>query len=60
MTKHPLDRPREAAGARTGRYVDLEKAGKPHPASQTLQKRNRGTEDARMANFTRIERNREE
>ncbi len=41
MSKHILDRPREAAASRAAQYLDIERKTGPHRSTEALQKRAR-------------------
>ncbi len=60
MTRHILDRKHSESESRLKRYTELERDGKPHPASRALHQRKRDEDAPRLAIYTKIDRTKEE
>ncbi|MEL6839137.1 MAG: hypothetical protein AAFP85_07575 [Pseudomonadota bacterium] len=56
MSKHILDRPKDAPKSWLGRAISIEKGARPDPASLALQRRVRGpASNDRVAHYVRID-----
>ena len=56
MSKHPLDHDHGESKGRLQKFTEAERAEKPSRATKELQQRERTKGDARLRNFTQIER----
>jgi hypothetical protein len=56
MTRHVLDRPREAGATRTRKFLSPDRREGLHPATQALVRRKRSTGPARTDAFLKIAR----
>lgn len=56
MTRHPLDHDHGASTGRLKKFIEVERANAPRPASKTLQQRAHEDAGTRLEKFTRIER----
>lgn len=57
MTRHIIDKPREASTERADRYLKLDRQDTPHPSVRSLQQRQRAeAAGRRVKEFARIDR----